>query len=74
MGEDTVSAPGAGSVDGGEFGAVPSVAAFEVVDPAFASGSPFDLGAERFSMFERASSGAGLTDSGDRDVADPESV
>lgn len=58
VGEDAVSAPGSGSGQGGQFGAVPSVAAFEVVDPAFASGSPFDLGAERFSVFELSPGGA----------------
>ena len=44
--EYAVPAPGSGSVDAGEFGAVPAVASFEVADPAFGSGSPFDLGAE----------------------------
>jgi hypothetical protein len=52
VGEDAVSAPDPGSGQGGQFGAVPAVAAFEVVDPSFASCAPFDLGAERFSMLE----------------------
>ena len=63
VGEDAVSAPGAGSCQRGQFGAVPSVASLEVVDPAFASGPPFDLGAERFSMFELPPGGAGSTGS-----------
>ena len=33
--EDAVSAPGSGSADAGEFGAVPAVASFDVVDPSF---------------------------------------
>jgi hypothetical protein len=50
--ENTVPAPGSGPVDAGEFGAVPAVAAFEVVDPAFRSGSPLDLVAEGSPVFE----------------------
>ncbi len=38
-----MSAPGSGAGDAGEVGAVPAVAAFDVVDAAFESGSPFDL-------------------------------
>lgn len=60
VGEDAVSAPGSGAGDGGEFGAVPAVAAFDVVDPAFGSGSPFDLVAEGSSVFELAARGAGF--------------
>ncbi len=52
VGEDAVSAPGSGSVDAGEFGAVPAVAALEVVDTAFGSGAPFDLLAEGSPVFE----------------------
>jgi hypothetical protein len=43
VGEYAVSAPGSGSVDAGEFGSVPPVASFDVVD---SSGPPFDLLAE----------------------------
>ena len=35
VGEDSVSAPGSGAFDGDESGAVPSVVAFQVADPAF---------------------------------------
>ena len=74
VGEDSVSAPGSGSGKAGQLGAVPSVAAFEVVDTAFASGSPFDLGAERFSMFKLPPGSAGSTGSGDGHPAHPEFV
>ena len=43
VGEDAVSAPGSGSVDAGEFGAVPAVASFDVVDSSLGSGPPFHL-------------------------------
>ena len=52
VGEHAVSASRSGAVDAGEFGAVPSVAAFDVVDSAFGSGPPFDLLAEGSSVFE----------------------
>jgi hypothetical protein len=54
VGEDAVSAPGSGSVEAGEFGAVPAVAAFDVVDPSFGPGAPFELLAEGSPVFELA--------------------
>jgi hypothetical protein len=69
VGEDAVSAPRSGSVDAGEFGAVPAVAAFDVVDSAFGSGAPFDLLAEGSSVFELPARGAGFTRAWDRHVA-----
>jgi hypothetical protein len=59
VGEDTVSAPGSGAVDAGEFGAVPAVASFEMVDPPFGFGSPFDFSrkARRCSNSRRAALG-----------------
>jgi hypothetical protein len=54
VGEDAVSAPGSGSVDPGELGAVPTVASFDVVDPSFGSSPPFDLLAEGSPVFELA--------------------
>src|SRR5258707_12895193 len=66
VGEDAVSAPGSGSVDPGEFGAVPAVASFDVVDPSFASGPPFHLVAEGAPVFELAARRAGFTRAGDR--------
>jgi hypothetical protein len=69
VGEDAVSAPGSGSVDAGEFGAVPAVASFDVVDPSFGSGPPFDLLAECSSVFEFAARGAGFTRAWDRYAA-----
>src|SRR5258708_28795956 len=58
--EDAVSAPGSGAVDAGEFGAVPAVAAFEVVDPSFGSGAPFDLVAEGAAVSAPPAAGTGF--------------
>ena len=63
MGEDTVSTPGSDSVDAGEFGPVPAVAAFDVVDTSFGSGPPFDFLTEGSAVFELAARGAGFTGS-----------
>jgi hypothetical protein len=60
VGEHAVTAPGSCSVDAGEFGAVASVAAFDVVDPAFGSGAPLDHRAERASVLELEAGGAGF--------------
>ena len=46
VGEYPVPAPDRCSVPAVEAGAVPAVAAFEVADPAFAAGPPFDQLAE----------------------------
>ena len=72
--EDAVSAPGSGSVDAGEFGAVPAVASFDVVDPSFGSGPPFDFVAEGAPVFEFAAGGAGFACSRNRHVAHAEGV
>jgi hypothetical protein len=72
VGEDAVSAPGSGSVDAGEFGAVPAVASFDVVDPSFGSGPPFDLVAEGAPVFELAACGAGFGLTWDRHAAHTE--
>ena len=72
VGEHAVSAPRSGSVDAGEFGAVPAVASLDVVDPSFGSGPPFDLLAEGSSVFELATRGAGFTRAWDRHVAHTE--
>src|SRR5258705_5340918 len=69
VGEDAVSAPGSGSVDAGEFGAVPAVASFDVVDPPFGSGPPFDLLAERSAVLEFAARRCWFTHAGDRHTA-----
>ena len=74
VGEDTVSAPGSGSVEAGEFGAVPSVASLDVVDAALGSGSPFHLVAEGSAVFELAASRSGLAPPGDRHGAHSELV
>src|SRR3979490_114392 len=74
VGEDAVSAPGSGSVDAGEFGAVPAVAAFDVVDPTLRSGPPFHLLAEGASVFELAARRARFSRSWDRDAAYAEVV
>ena len=74
VGEDSVSAPGSGAGDPGEFGAVPAVAAFEVVDPAFAAGAPFDLLAERSPVLDLAACCAGFALAWDRDDPDAQVV
>jgi hypothetical protein len=60
VGEDAVAAPGSGAIDAGGFGAVPAVAAFEVIDSAFGSGPPFDLVAEGSPVFKFAAAALGL--------------
>ena len=57
-----------------EFGAVPAVASFDVVDPSFGSGAPFDLVAEGSAVLELATCGTGFALAGDRDVAHTEFV
>lgn len=74
VGEDAVSAPGSGAVDAGEVGSVPAVASFEVVDPSFGSGAPFDLVAEGSAMFKFAAAGAGFACARDRHGNDAQSV
>lgn len=74
VGEYPVSAPGPGPFEGGEFGPAPAVTAFEVVDPSFSSGSPFDLGAECSSVFELSAGRTWLAGPWDRDAANPEAV
>jgi hypothetical protein len=72
VGEDAVSAPGSGAGEGGQAGAVPAVAVFEVADAAFASGAPFDESAEGWALFGLPAVGAGGAFTGDGDVADAE--
>lgn len=72
VGNDSVYAPGTSSGQCGQFGTVPFIAAFEVVDPSFACGSPFDLGAERFPMFELPPGNARSAGAWDGHTAHPE--
>jgi hypothetical protein len=72
--EDAVSAPGSGPGEGGQFCAVPAVVSFEMVDSAFASGSPFDLVPERFSVFELTAGSTGFGRAGNRYRADSQVV
>src|SRR5258705_4623243 len=74
VGEDAVSAPGSGAVDAGEFGAVPAVAAFDVVDPPFGSGPPFDFVAEGAPVFEFAAGSAGFACARNRHAAHAEGM
>ena len=74
VGEDAVSAPGSGAGDAGEFGAVPAVASFQVVDPSFGAGSPFDLVAESAPMFKLAARGAGFACAWNRHAAHGEGM
>src|SRR6266542_3903669 len=54
VGEDAVSAPGAGAGEPVEEGAIPAGPAFEVGDAAFAAGAPFDETAEGWPVFDGA--------------------
>src|ERR1700733_3802597 len=69
VGEDAVPAPDRGSVPAVQAGAVPAVASFEVADPPFAAGAPFDQLAEAAAGpgFLAGRGGRGLA--GDRDGA-----
>jgi len=69
VGEDPVSVPGSDSVDAGEFGAVPAVASFDVVDPPFGSGPPFDFLAEGSPVFELSARRCWFTGARDRHTA-----
>src|SRR5262249_22658331 len=69
-----MSAPGSGALDAGELGAVPAVAAFEVVDPSFGAGAPFDLVAEGSSVCELSAGGGRSVSAWDRHAALPELV
>src|SRR5258705_10441410 len=72
--EDAVSAPGSGHADAGEFGAVPAVAALDVVDPSFGSGAPFDLLPEGSTVLELAPCGSRFALARDRHAAHAELV
>src|SRR6266508_742153 len=74
VGEHHVSAPGSGALDRGQFGAIPSVAALDVADPALRPRPPFDLVAEGPSMFELAAGCAGFALARDGDAVHPELV
>src|SRR3979490_136506 len=74
VGEDAVSAPGSGASDAGEFGAVPAVASFDVVDSSFGSGPPFDFLAEGSPVFELAARRGWFTGARDRHTAHAEVV
>jgi hypothetical protein len=43
VGDDAMAAPGSSAIDASDFGAVPAVASFEVIDSAFGYDPPFDL-------------------------------
>ena len=51
--EDAVSAPDSGFVSAVQADAVPAVASFEVADPSFAVGAPFDQAAEAAAVLDR---------------------
>jgi hypothetical protein len=69
-----VSGPDPGSFGGVDQGSVPSVAAFEVADAAFAAGSPFHLPPERSLSFLGLSGLAGSALSRNDDVSDTKIV
>ena len=72
VGEDAVVGPDPGAFGAVDAGAVPSVAAFEGADPAFASGAPFDGAAERSSVLLGLSGLGGSAFARDDDVAHAE--
>jgi Transposase, Mutator family len=74
VGEEAVSAPDSGAADPDEFGAVPALAAFDVVDPALAAGAPLDLLAERSAVAELAPPRAGFASAWDGHVTHAELV
>ena len=74
VGEDAVSTTGSGTAEAGQVGAVPAVAAFEVVDPAFASGAPFDFVAESSAALKLLTGRAGAAHARDRYGAHTELV
>ena len=67
-----MSGPDAGAFGAIDAGAVPAVGAFEVADPAFAAGSPFDGAAEGFSMLDGALRLGRSAFAGDHHVGDTE--
>src|SRR5690349_6052687 len=69
VGEDSVSGPGSGALDGVDPGAFPAVVALEVADSSLASGSPLDLAAEGSSSLVGLAGLAGLARAWDDHVA-----
>ena len=69
VGEDSVSGPGPGTFGGVDHGSIPSEAAFEVADPSFAAGPPFDVSSERWLSFVGLSGFTGSAVAGNHDVA-----
>ena len=67
VGEDAVAAPDGGSVLAVEAGAVLAVAAFEVADPPFAAGPPFDEPVEAAAVLDGLASWRGGGLAGDYD-------
>jgi hypothetical protein len=63
--EDAVSAPGSGAGEASQFGAVPAVASFQVVDSSLRPGAPFDLLSEGASVLKLAAGGPGSSHPGD---------
>jgi hypothetical protein len=74
VGQDSVSDPNSCSFGGVDPAAVPSVAAFQAADPAFASGSPLQVPPECPPVFLGLPGLAGSAFAGDDDVADAEVV
>jgi hypothetical protein len=72
VGEDSVARPGFRSFEAVQAGAVPAVASFEVADPAFASGSPFDRSAECPAVLDLVPGGTRSAFTRDHDMADAE--
>ena len=74
VGQDSVSDPDPCAFGGVDPAAVPSIAAFQAADPAFASGSPFQVPPECLPVFLCLPGFGGSAFAGDDDVADAEVV
>src|SRR5918994_4676389 len=74
VGEDSVSDPDPGAFGGVDPGSVPSIAAFEGADPAFAAGPPFHVSPKRSSVFLGLPGLGWSASAGDDGVFDSEGV
>jgi hypothetical protein len=69
-----VSGPDPGTFGGVDHGSIPPVAAFEVADPSFAAGTPFQVSSERWLSFLGLPGFAGSALAGNHDIFDAEVV
>lgn len=69
VGEDAVAAPSSDAGDPGEFGAVPAIASFQVIDPSFGADAPIDLVTKGAPVFELATCDAAFAGAWSRHAA-----